>query len=104
MSAGRAELAALVESDPDVLGVLIEMYLTAYVGGAFTVILNARALPGEPASSLRAAGARVLACDLLHKVQDDPAVMMSLTDGLLASLRGEHPEATLMVSHAGSGS
>lgn len=101
MSAAGAKLAALAESDPDVLAELIGLYLTAYGGGAFTALLNAPALPDEPLTFTRAAAARVLAVDLVKEVEGDPAVVLSLTEGVLAGLRGENPDPTIMASHAG---
>ena len=100
MSVAHAKLAALVESDPDALDALVELYLTAYSGGAFTVLINAPALHGDPLSDHRCRDARALTVDLLERCQGDPAVMLQLAEGLKATLRGDGPEATIMESHA----
>lgn len=100
MSAGE-KLSALVESDPDVLDALVNLYLTAYSGGAFTALINLRSLAGAPLGDLRIRHAKALADEILNAAQGDPAVMDSLAEGLRATLRGEEPEATIMESHAG---
>lgn len=100
MSVAHAKLAALVESDPDALNALVDLYLAAYGGGAFTALINAPALHSDPLSSHRCRAAEVLAVDLIERCQGDPAVMLQLAEGLKATLRGDGPEATFIESHA----
>lgn len=101
MVSGREKLAALVESDLEVLAELVGMYSTAYYGGAVTALINAPSgLPGAPLSEMRCHVAVTIAQQFLKGIQDDPAVALSLSEGILATLRGEDPDPTVIESHA----
>lgn len=79
-------------------------WLAAYSGGAFSALINVPWMPGDPLSDVRVHMATTYAQHMAKTVEGDPAVMLSLAEGLAASLRGEDPEPTVMKSHAGSGS
>lgn len=85
-------------SDPDTMRVLINLYLAGYAGGAFTALWNvpAGALSPEPRSNERAGVAHALSAELIETMQGDPAVGLTLEQGITALLRGEDPSPDVL--------
>ena len=89
----EAPLAHLAD-DPDALRVLQELYLAAYLAGAITAMFN---LPldafddAAPRTKERAHYASAFGASLQDEMQSDPAVMLTIEQGLTSLLRGESP-------------
>ena len=89
MTAGG--LAALAE-DPEAVAQLTDMYLAGYLGGTVTALVNVpvATLDGTvPQSGERWELAVAMSNQLLHEMQEDPAVRLTLERGVIAILRGE---------------
>lgn len=96
----EAPLAHLAD-DPAALRVLQEVYLGAYLDGAITAMFN---LPldafddAAPRTKERAHYASAYGASLQDQMQSDPAVMLTIEQGLTSLLRGENPAPTTITT------